>query len=285
MGWKLIGMGTAILAGFGVLAILYGSWRWQKETSTLHAAMESAALPLPKKPFDFAELQGLPAPVQRYFRKVLREKQPMVTAVRVHHRGTFNMSENGEAWKPFRSTQHVIVRSSGFLWDARIHAAPALPVFVRDAYVAHQGILKATIWGLFPVMKEPQTPELAHGQLMRFLAEAAWYPTALLPRHGVQWHAVDDSHARAALTDGRTTVALTFAFAEEGWVRSVRAEARHRRVNGRLEATVWEGRFWNYEMRDGLLIPLNAEVSWLLPEGPKPYWRGRIEHIDYQYAL
>lgn len=30
------------------------------------------------------------------------------------------------------------------------------------------------------------TPELARGELMRFFAEAAWYPTALLPNQGLQ---------------------------------------------------------------------------------------------------
>ena len=39
--------------------------------------------------------------------------------------------------------------------------------------------------------------EVAQGELMRFFAEAAWYPTALLPSQGVRWQAVDDTSARA----------------------------------------------------------------------------------------
>jgi hypothetical protein len=31
-------------------------------------------------------------------------------------------------------------------------------------------------------------------------------------------------------------------------------------------------------------IPLEGEVAWLLPEGPKPYWRGRITDIAYELA-
>jgi hypothetical protein len=31
-------------------------------------------------------------------------------------------------------------------------------------------------------------------------------------------------------------------------------------------------------------VPLDGEVAWLLPEGPKPYWRGRIAEIDYEFA-
>ena len=49
-------------------------------------------------------------------------------------------------------------------------------------------------------------------------------------------------------------------------------------------ATPWEGRFWDYELRDDMLIPTEGEVAWLLPEGPRPYWRGRIQRIEYEYA-
>jgi hypothetical protein len=30
-----------------------------------------------------------------------------------------------------------------------------------------------------------------------------------------------------------------------------------------------------------MLVPLDGEVAWLLPEGAKPYWRGHITEIDY----
>jgi hypothetical protein len=39
--------------------------------------------------------------------------------------------------------------------------------------------------------------EIARGELMRYLAEAAWYPTALLPSQSVQWEALDDHSATA----------------------------------------------------------------------------------------
>ena len=41
--------------------------------------------------------------------------------------------------------------------------------------------------------------EVAQGELMRFFAEAAWYPTALLPSQGVRWQAVDDTSAAILL--------------------------------------------------------------------------------------
>ena len=95
---------------------------------------------------------------------------------------------------------------------------------------------------------------------------------------------IDDSQASATLTDGTTTVKLLFQFDAQGLISSVRSEGRAREVDGGQVITPWQGRFWDYQLRDGLLIPLEGEVAWLVQEELKPYWRGRIQRIEYEYA-
>ena len=162
--------------------------------------------------------------------------------------------------------------------------APALSVNVHDAYITGEGILHASLFGLVSLANLRGTPEAAQGELMRFFGETAWYPTALLPSQGVQWEAVDDTSARATLKDGKTTVTMLFRFNEDNLIESVRVEARPRMIAGEMIPTQWEGRWSNYEIRDGMRIPLDGEVVWILPEGPKPYWRGRITKLSYEFA-
>ena len=45
-----------------------------------------------------------------------------------------------------------------------------------------------------------------------------------------------------------------------------------------------QGRFWNYDERGGMRVPLDGEVAWLLSDGAKPYWRGHTTEIDYGFA-
>jgi hypothetical protein len=140
------------------------------------------------------------------------------------------------------------------------------------------------VMGLFPVADVRGEGEVAEGELMRFFAEAAWYPTALLPSQGVRWEAVDDRSARATLEEGETTLTMLFTFNEQDLIDTVRAEARGRTVGDRIVPTPWRGRFWNYEERGGMLVPIDGEVAWLLPEGEKPYWRGHITEISHEFA-
>ena len=264
--------------------MVYGEFRWNKGTTELRGRLEAARLPTEPKVFDRRELEGLPAPVQRYFRTVLHDGQPIVAAVSVEHTGTFNRSEAAAQWKPFTSTQRVIARRPGFDWDARIAMMPGVPVRVHDAYIAGEGTLQAAVFGLVSVVNLRGTPELARGELMRFLAEAAWYPTSLLPSQGVHWVAVDDHSARATLEDGDVTVTLLFRFGEDGLIDTVRAEARGRLVGSTAVPTPWQGRFWSYAIRDGMRVPLDGEVAWMLPEGARPYWRGQITTMTYEFS-
>jgi hypothetical protein len=250
----------------------------------LIARLEAARRPPQPARYDARELESLPPPVQRYFRAVLKDGQPVVAAASLEHEGTFNMSEDGERWKPFASKQRVVTRRPGFVWDARIALLPGLGVRVQDAYVAGEGILQAKLLGLFTVADLRGTREMAQGELMRYLAEAAWYPSALLPSQGVRWEAVDGDAANATLADGDVSATLLFRFDDTGLIASVSAAARGRTVQGAVVPTPWAGRWWNYETRDGMRVPLEGEVSWLLPGGAKPYWRGRLVRPIYEAA-
>lgn len=265
-------------------AVLYGVARWQVGTRELRARLEAARRPIKPVTYDVREIENLPLPIQRYFRAVLKDGQPVIAAVRVSHEGQFNMGETEQKWNPFTSTQVVMTRRPGFDWDGRIRMAPGLYVLVHDAYIAGEGILHAELFGLVTLADIRGTPEAAQGELLRFFAEAAWYPTALLPSQGVRWEAIDDSSAKATLQDGSNTVSLEFRFDAEGLISTVHAAVRYRTVNGTPVATPWQGKFWAYEVRDSMRIPLEGEVAWQLPEGPWPYWRGRINKIAYEFA-
>jgi hypothetical protein len=208
---------------------------------------------------------------------------PIIRAVDVAHAGTFNMSPTGERWRRFSSRQRVVTRRPGFVWDGRVAIAPGLAVHVHDAYVDGEGVLEPAILGLFTLANLRDRREVARGELMRYLAEAAWYPTALLPSQGIRWEPIDDRSARATLIDGDLRLTMTFRFGTDGLIETIRAEDRGRTLGHRILPTPWEVRTFDYQRRDGLLIPIQGEVAWFTPEGRLAYWRGRITAIRYHH--
>jgi len=221
MGLRLLFFGGLALAGLYAAAYAYGAARWTTRTGELRARLDSARSPVRPHTVDFSALDGVPAPVQRYFRTVLGDGQLLVTGATVQHDGTFNMSETAEQWTPFTSEQWVVTCRPGFAWNGRIAALPGVPVRVHDAYVAGEGLLHASLLGLVSVADLRGGGELAKGELMRYVAEATWYPTALLPSQGVSWEAVDDHSAYGTLTDGDTDVTMLFTFDDRGLINTV----------------------------------------------------------------
>ncbi len=58
------------------------------------------------KIYDHKESEGLPLPVQRFFRIVLKNGQPIVAKVKLSQHGQFNMSETEAKWSTFTDVNY-----------------------------------------------------------------------------------------------------------------------------------------------------------------------------------
>jgi hypothetical protein len=279
---------TAVAIYVGLCVV--GAARWAALVRTHTRVLEAGRLdargrlPSPTR-FDARELEGLPAPAQRYFRAVLNYGQPVIAAATVAMTGTMNMSATADQWKPFTSRQRVVTRRPGFLWDAQVDMFPGMPAHVEDSYMAGQGRLLARMLGLFTVADSYGGGEIARGEFMRYFAESPWYPTALLPSQGVQWMAVDDRSALATISDGALALTLLFRFNDAGLIASVHANARGAGVgkDGVMAMLPWECTLSNYRKCDGMLIPQIGEAAWVRPEGRKAYFVGHVEKLRYEF--
>lgn len=285
----LLWLGVALVVIAIGLRVL-GATRWAEQIRTRTSLLESGSvdargrLPSPVR-FDAHELEGLPAPVQRYFRAVLTDGQPIIAAATIEMTGTMNMSATAEQWKPFTSRQRVVTRKPGFLWDARVDMFPGVPAHVEDSYIAGQGRLMAKVFGLFAVADSHGDGEIARGEFMRYFAEAAWYPTALLPSQGVRWEAVGDASASATIADGPITLTLLFRFNDAGLIASVRAESRGAGVgkDGVMVMLPWDCGLSDYQRQDGMLIPMAGEAAWVRTGGRKVYFVGHVKTLRYEF--
>lgn len=230
------------------------------------------------------DLVELPDPVGDYLDHAIEEGRPYVRTVRARQRGEFRLGGRDAPWKPLEATQHFTVRPPGFVWDGTVEIAPFVPVRAVDAYVDGRGSLRAALFSALPVADADPGPVLDEGELVRYLVETVWFPTALVPGEGVEWEAIDDSSARATIEHDGTTASAVFHFGEEHTVERVVAERPRETADGSYERATWVGHLRDYRERGGLLVPTRGEVEWQLPEGDLPYWRAEITDIDYQPA-
>jgi hypothetical protein len=280
---------ASVGAASGVLAALAASRRWQAVTDRLAAELDRLTTSATGV-VSFDALATLPVPVQRYFRRVLREGQPWIRCARVRQRGTFRSREGADpeaGWSPFVATERFTARPPGFVWDARIRMAPLVSVRVRDGYVGGHATMRGAVAALVPVVNAGDDAELRAGALQRYLAEAVWLPTALLPGGGVTWTPVDGKVATATIVDGETTASLEFEFGPGGEIVAARTPGRRRAVPGKPGEYVlapWGGRYARYEAHGGMRVPTEAEVYLVLDGKEQPYYRGRNVALAYEFG-
>jgi hypothetical protein len=130
-------------------------------------------------------------------------------------------------------------------------------VSVLDAYVAGQGVLEARLFGSVK-LAYATTPDVARGELMRYLAELPWAPCAMLHNPHLRWCGIGPSamEVSAESPGGPARVRLVF---EHGDIVRIEADDRPRIVSGRLVPTPWGGRYLDYGEVNGWRTPTRAE--------------------------
>ncbi|GGA60340.1 DUF6544 family protein [Sphingomonas psychrolutea] len=113
--------------------------------------------------------------------------KPQDNPVRVSLEQTGRMKRNlnSEAWITFTAAQTISTRACEFDWVA--NAGPFGMISARDALDHGEGRLDVMALGIIPIARAEHTPALVRGELMRYLAELAWAPDAILANPSLRW--------------------------------------------------------------------------------------------------
>ena len=232
----LVEMGT--IAGVFVFVLIIGSRilksELEKEIKNLFLSSENIS----DKVYSLEQTKDLPDPVQRYFKYSLRENHNYISNARLKHGGKFNP---GQKWFPIQGEEYFTIRNPGFVWFGKI------PFFsARDMYYDGKGYMKVKLLSVVKII-DARGKELDQGALIRWLGEAPWFPTALLPSEKLKWEPIDNDSAKVIFTDKDLTVDGVFYFNEQGQITDFSAK-RYRYK----DMEKWSGIYRDYKEIEGM---------------------------------
>jgi hypothetical protein len=264
-------MGILVILLVIALVIVWGPRRENARAADEIALLRSRSRDLSGRVYQEAQLDGLPEPVQRYFRNVLKEGQPYVSAVSLTHNGQFKTGVDKE-WINIEGQQLFIVDEPGFLWRGKTSLFS-----VRDMYVAGEGRIVVSLFSLFNVV-DGRGEKYDQGELLRWLGESVWFPTNLLPNERLRWEAVDESTARMLFHYRSLALEYTVTFNDAGEI----TEMATQRYMGDERLETWVGRVSDYREVGGMRIPMTIEALWDLEEGEHTYARFNVQSIRHE---
>jgi hypothetical protein len=178
----LVGGGGLLLAHLLTAAV------FRRRTEAIFARLEHAGM---------AELSRPPVPaiIQSFARHAIRET-PVPNTVWLRQCGEMRANLRG-SWQPFTAEQVISIHRPGFAWLARMSAAPLASARILDCYVDGEGLLEARLFGSLRLARAAG-PQAAKAELMRYLAELAWVPHAMLHNPQLSWREIDATTVEAS---------------------------------------------------------------------------------------
>lgn len=212
-----------------------------------------AAVDLPTQPVQSVPLpDGLPAPVDRFYRQVYGDEVPVVETAVLSGRAS--------------------MRIGGITFPARFR-------FVHQSGQNYRHYIEATLFGL-PLMKVNEhyldgvsrmvlpmgttedNPQVNQGANLALWGEAIWFPTLWVTNPQVRWEAVDDQTALLFVPFGDGEEQFVVRFDPETQ-RPLLLEAMRYKGEEASAKTLWLNEVVDWDTIDGMPIFTTGAVTWL----------------------
>jgi len=199
--------------------------------------------------------------------------------VKLTQTGRMKRNLDTQSWMAFTATQTISTRSCEFDWLAK--AGPFGMISARDALVHGEGRLDVMALGAIPIVRAEHTPALVRGELMRYLAELAWAPAAILLNTALRWREDGPDTLAVSAGAGETASEVILSLDGDGRIAGGFAPDRPRSATAPFLPTPWRGRFTDYRLHSDMWLPFAGEVGWEIDGKEVLYWQGRIEHWEW----
>jgi hypothetical protein len=196
------------------------------------------------------------------------------STVKLTQSGRIKRSLDADAWMDFTATQTISTRVCEFDWRAR--AGPFGMISARDALEQGEGRFDIMAVGVIPIVRAEHSSALMRGELMRYLAELAWAPQAILLNTALRWRVDAPDTLAVSAGAGETASEALLTLGSDGRIAGAFAPDRPRSATAPFLRTPWRGRFWEYRHHGGFWLPFAGEVAWEIDGTEHVYWQGRV---------
>ncbi len=280
---RIIKIGSAVISIFifGILLlIIINSYSMNRMVENEIEELVSAAQNTGVMTYSLKDIENLPAPVQRYFRYVLKDGQEYIRFVRMKAIGQFRRPGQKE-WTKMNTRQYFTANPPGMIFDAVMKQGPVW-FDVRDKYWRGKGGMFVNMLSGFNVLKEDDIKELNETTFLRWIGEAVMFPTALLPGEYIKWKPADMNSAELVITDGNNTGTYKFYFNDRGEIVKYESDNRYDKIDGKFQKAGSVAVRSHYKELNGIKVPTKFLLTRILPDGThEEFWKGEVTDISY----
>lgn len=231
--------------------------------------------------FSHKELNDQPYLIKNFFSTVIASGAEIPQFATIKQEARFKTDVNSD-WFSMRAEQYYTTKDPNFLWYSELETSKYFWINAIDSYINNKGnmlikfnssITIADSWGI----------ELDKSGLLRFISEAVYFPTGLVPSENLIWNVLDSNIAEIKFKDGDISVVAKVFFNPDYTINKIETYDKYRALeDGFLKSlhTVYFSKYALFD--DSFLVPTYMEVEWDLPTGSFKYGKFKITEILYE---
>ncbi len=197
-------------------AILPLAMRYLHDLEVRHLWKKLRTTPSPDV-FSPQLVEGLPEPARRFLLNTIEPGAPLAGAVELKMRGQIALKP-GASKHPFTASQ--VLSTDGLIWKASVRKEKTL-LLAEDIYAHGKGAMRWYLWKVVPLVRA-EDEKVARSLAGRLALEIPlMLPSALVPRAGIRWEAVDENRARVHMRIGGETFSPLLLVDEYGCLKSI----------------------------------------------------------------
>lgn len=229
----------------------------------------------PRQPVELQTIplpDGLPAPVERFYREVYGESIPVIDTAVITGRATMRISSITFPAR-FRFS-HIAGQDYRHYIEATIYGLPLMKV--NESYVDGKGRMELPFG---TIENEPKIDQAAN---LGLWAESIWLPAVYLTDPLVRWEAIDDETARLVVPfEDRETSFIVRFDPQTNLVTHLEA-MRYRDASDEAKI-LWIDEAIEWGMLNGQLTMTSASVTWM--DQGSPWAVFQVEEIVFNQDL
>jgi hypothetical protein len=259
-----VGMKVIIIIVVVVIALIAFGWLGLQISPKPFAAFPQKTSGLDTMPLP----DGLPVPVDRFYRQIYGERVPLVESAVISGRAR--------------------LRVNGITFPARFR-------FIHQAGHGYRHYIEATIFGL-PLMKVSEhyldgvsrmelpfgvtedEPKVNQAANLALWAEAMWFPSILITDPQVRWKPVDNESAILVVPFGKAEERFIVRFDPDTGLLDIMESMRYKGAESEAK-TLWLNQAISWDDINGSMIPAVGAVTWF-DEGT-PWAVFTVEALTY----
>ncbi|MDX1700735.1 MAG: DUF6544 family protein [Melioribacteraceae bacterium] len=234
-----------------------------------------------KEIFSHEKLNDQSQLIQKYFSRVVGNRVEIPKFVKIKQKARFKTDVNSD-WFPMEAEQYFTTEEPNFLWNSELETSKYFWMNVIDSYIRGKGntlikfnssITIADSWGI----------ELDKSGLFRYISEAVYFPTKLVPAENLIWNILDSNIAEIKFKDRDISVVAKIFFNSDYTIERIETFDKYRALDDGFQKSRYTVYFSQYKLvNNSFLVPTYMEVEWDLASGPFKYGKFNVLDIDYE---